>query len=166
MIEQTREQRRHALAFNAVAPALKEHDQWLPLSAREAVAKAVLFALDSGGGQPLVQVGWYCWRCHGVVAQACRSDNVPVHVPVEWEQDMAREISEQEEEDEDDTPENGAWHAVWLEGKWSWITSRMTTVQREYAADRVAAYSRYLAACDNELGRGEPEGLRWWREAA
>ncbi|MEU5660128.1 hypothetical protein ABZ802_31595 [Streptomyces sp. NPDC047737] len=64
-----------------------------------------------------------------------------------------------------DTPENGAWFTVWLEGNWSWVTKKMTTVQREYAADRVAAYSRYLAECDNELDLGEPEGLRWWREA-
>ena len=63
-----------------------------------------------------------------------------------------------------DTPENGAWHTVWLEGKWRWVTSRMTTPQREYAADRVAAYDRYLAHCDSDLGRGELEGLRWWRE--
>lgn len=63
-----------------------------------------------------------------------------------------------------DTPENGAWHTVWLEGKWRWITSRMTTPQREYAADRVAAYDWYLAHCDKELGRAEPEDLRWWRD--
>lgn len=63
-----------------------------------------------------------------------------------------------------DTPENGAWHTVWLESKWQWITSRMTTPQREYAADCVAAYSRYLASCDGELEREEPEGLRWWRD--
>lgn len=63
-----------------------------------------------------------------------------------------------------DTTENGAWHTVWLEGRWRWVTSRMTTPQREYAADRVAAYSRYLAAVDGDLERDEPEGLRWWRE--
>jgi hypothetical protein len=63
-----------------------------------------------------------------------------------------------------DTAENGAWNQVWLEGNWRWITSRMTTEQREYAADRVAAYGRYLGFVDGERGRGEPEGLRWWRE--
>ncbi|WP_416520086.1 hypothetical protein [Streptomyces achromogenes] len=62
------------------------------------------------------------------------------------------------------TTENGAWHAVWLEGAWRWITSRMSTPEREYAADCVAAYDRYLAAVDGELERGEPAGLRWWRE--
>ena len=67
---------------------------------------------------------------------------------------------------EADSAENGAWFTVWLEsGKWRWTTSKMTTEQREYAADRVAAYSRYLAECDNDPDRGEPEGLRWWREA-
>lgn len=64
-----------------------------------------------------------------------------------------------------DTPENGAWHTVWLEsGKWRWTTSKMTTEQREYAADCVAAYSRHLAAVDGDLEREEPGGLRWWRE--
>jgi hypothetical protein len=56
---------------------------------------------ESDEEQPsvLVQVGWYCWRCHGIVTQACRSDNVPIHVPSDWEQEMAREISEREEDD-------------------------------------------------------------------
>ena len=35
-----------AHAFNAIAPALKAHDQWLPLSARRAVADAVLAVRD------------------------------------------------------------------------------------------------------------------------
>ena len=64
-----------------------------------------------------------------------------------------------------DTVENGAWHTVWLETRWEWVTSKMTTPQREYAADRVAAYGEYLAALDGEEGRGEPDGLRWWRSA-
>ncbi|TXS50129.1 hypothetical protein [Streptomyces sp. t39] len=65
-----------------------------------------------------------------------------------------------------DTVENGAWHTVWLEsGKWRWTTSKMTTEQREYAADRAAAYSAFLASCDGEPERSEPTGLRWWREA-
>ncbi|WP_329390145.1 hypothetical protein [Streptomyces sp. NBC_01716] len=40
--------RRAALAFNAIAPALKAHDRWLPLSVRQAVAEAVLAAVDDG----------------------------------------------------------------------------------------------------------------------
>jgi hypothetical protein len=65
-----------------------------------------------------------------------------------------------------DTTENGAWHTVWLEsGKWRWTTSKMTTPQREYAADCVDAYSRYLGTCDGDLERKEPEGLRWWTDA-
>ncbi|MCX4911861.1 hypothetical protein [Streptomyces sp. NBC_00878] len=62
------------------------------------------------------------------------------------------------------TSESGAWHTVWLEGKWRWVTSKMTTPQREYAADCVAAYCRYLAVRDGDVERAEPEGLRWWRE--
>jgi len=77
----------------------------------------------------------------------------------------ARIQSRQERDAAEDTPENGAWFTVWLEGNWPWISKKMTTPQREYAADRVAAYSRYLATCDGDLEREEPEGLRWWREA-
>lgn len=64
-----------------------------------------------------------------------------------------------------DTTENGAWMSVWLHGHWPRLTRQMTTPQREYAADCVAAYSRHLAAVDGDLGRPEPAGLRWWREA-
>lgn len=89
--------RRHALAFNAVAPALREHDQWLPLSVRKAVAESVVAAVDTTDQTgDLVQVGWYCWRCHGIVTQACRSDNVPIHVPAEWAEHMVREIEQRE----------------------------------------------------------------------
>ncbi|CAM5496087.1 MULTISPECIES: hypothetical protein [Streptomyces] len=64
------------------------------------------------------------------------------------------------------SPGDGAWHTVWLEGKWRWITSRMTTPEREHAADAVARHNAVLAAADNDPDRGEPEGLRWWRDAA
>lgn len=61
-------------------------------------------------------------------------------------------------------PEDGAWGTVWLEGKWRWLTSKMTTEEREYAADCVARWSARLAADDGDLERGEPDDLRWWRE--
>ncbi|WP_399553870.1 hypothetical protein OG473_39405 (plasmid) [Streptomyces anulatus] len=81
--------------------------------------------------------------------------------------DVLDSIDEQESKDpcEGDTDENGAWHSVWLHGKWESLTRRMSTAEREYAADRVASYSRHLAECDNDPERGEPTGLRWWREA-
>ncbi|MFD5899115.1 hypothetical protein [Streptomyces sp. NPDC060366] len=49
-----------------------------------------------------MQVGWCCWRCHGIVTQACRSDNVPVHVPANWVDHMRLEIAQREEGDFDD----------------------------------------------------------------
>lgn len=49
-------QRRRALAFNAVGPAVNEAGCWLPLSARKAVADAVLDAVtDPDAG--------YCPHC-------------------------------------------------------------------------------------------------------
>jgi hypothetical protein len=57
-----------------------------------------------------------------------------------------------------------AWGSIWLHGEWRYLTSKMTTPQRELAADGVARWSAELAAVDNDPDRGEPEGLRWWRE--
>lgn len=48
------EDRRRALAFNAVGPALNEHDEWVPLSVRKAVADAVLEAI---AGEPAEHCG-------------------------------------------------------------------------------------------------------------
>lgn len=63
-----------------------------------------------------------------------------------------------------DTPENSAWHTVWLEGRWQWVTSKMTDEQREYAADCVSGYSCYLSQFSADPGEwAEPEDLRWWR---
>ncbi|NUL14486.1 hypothetical protein [Streptomyces lunaelactis] len=48
--------RRHALAFNAVGPALNERGEWLPLSVRKAVADAVLAAIDNPPGSTREQL--------------------------------------------------------------------------------------------------------------
>ena len=64
-----------------------------------------------------------------------------------------------------DTAENSAWHSVWLHGKWTWLTKCMTTEEREYAAQCVDQYDRYLAVVDGEPNRPGLDGLRWWREA-
>jgi len=44
-------------------------------------------------------VGWYCWRCRGINARACRSDSVPMYAPASWAADMKRELGEKENED-------------------------------------------------------------------
>ncbi|MFC9497710.1 hypothetical protein [Streptomyces sp. NPDC056982] len=61
---------------------------------------------DETTPETLILVGWYCWRCEGLNAQACRSDCVPIHVPAEWVDDMLREIRRLE--DEDDEPGSAA----------------------------------------------------------
>lgn len=48
-------------------------------------------------GKPLVPVGWYCWRCHGVNFSPCKSDSVPIYIPAEWVGDMTRELTEKED---------------------------------------------------------------------
>lgn len=55
--------------------------------------------------EPLVHVGWWCWRGdnHGHLAtMACRSDNVPLHVPAEWADEMRAVIQRIEDGDEDE----------------------------------------------------------------
>lgn len=61
------------------------------------------------------------------------------------------------------TPLEAAMHSVWLHGKWSWLTQKMTTEEREAAADAVQRYSDKLAADSGETW--EPiDSLRWWRQ--
>jgi hypothetical protein len=52
-----------------------------------------------------------------------------------------------------------AWGSVWLHGNWRYLTSRMTTPEREHAADAVA---RWCAQDPDDPS--EPTGLRWWRD--
>jgi hypothetical protein len=54
---------------------------------------------------------------------------------------------------------DGAVHSVWLHGKWRWLTSNMTTEQREAAADAVQRHSVVIDP-DEPL---TDEDLRWWR---
>ncbi|MFE3123697.1 hypothetical protein ACFXHD_09780 [Streptomyces hydrogenans] len=61
-------------------------------------------------------------------------------------------------------PADGAWGEVWLHGNWRYLTSKMSTAEREHAADAVARWSDALAAYD-DMGPVELEGLRWWRSA-
>ena len=54
---------------------------------------------------------------------------------------------------------DSAWCAVWLHGNWRWLTQKMTTEEREAAADAV----------DRCRMRAEPEEdvepiSRWWRD--
>jgi hypothetical protein len=54
------------------------------------------------GEETLVHVGWWCWRGdnHGhLTTMACRSDNVPIHVPAEWADDMRAVIQRIEDGD-------------------------------------------------------------------
>jgi hypothetical protein len=64
----------------------------------------------------------------------------------------------------DPLPIDGAMHSVWLHGKWRWLTSKMSTEQREAAADAVQRYSSWLNRQDRELS-SEVLHLRWWRDA-
>ncbi|SDL28672.1 hypothetical protein SAMN05421806_12569 [Streptomyces indicus] len=44
--------------------------------------------------EALVHVGWWCWRGEPghLAATACRSDNVPLHTPAQWADDMRAAI--------------------------------------------------------------------------
>ena len=59
------------------------------------------------GEEPLIHVGWWCWRGdnHGHLATtACRSDNVPIHVPAEWAHEMRAVIRRIEDGDDEQQP--------------------------------------------------------------
>ncbi|WP_185909184.1 hypothetical protein [Streptomyces sp. WAC01280] len=73
----------------------------------------------------LAHVGWWCWRGndHGHLADtACRSDNVPIHVPTEWADDMRAVI-----EHLADTHEPGQ--------DCTWVTPEEQAVETRAAAD-------------------------------
>lgn len=77
-----------------------------------ACLRHILAALDEHQEQPateqLVHVGWWCWRGdnHGhLVTSPCRSDNVPLHAPTEWADDMRAVIQRIEDgDDEEEQP--------------------------------------------------------------
>jgi hypothetical protein len=82
----------------------------------------------------LVHVGWYCWRCEGLVEQPCRSDNVPVSAPAEWASEMEAEIRRLGKEDD----EPAAASAV-----------PVPATDRAALRDRIAdALAAALAECD------------------
>ncbi|WP_432027420.1 hypothetical protein [Streptomyces sp. 1222.5] len=105
---------RHALALASVhasqAARFRPQDQD---DALPAVADLFQAELQHREGQPpadkaeeLVHVGWWCWRGdnHGHLAtMACRSDNVPIHVPAEWADEMRAVLQRIEDGDEGDT---------------------------------------------------------------
>lgn len=53
-----------------------------------------------------------------------------------------------------------AMHTCWLEGRWKWMTTKMTAEAREAAA---AAVERYRETIDSE-DAGPTSGVRWWNE--
>jgi hypothetical protein len=74
---------------------------------------------SADGVKNLIQVGWYCWRCQAINAQACRSDSVPVHVPAEWASEMEAEIARRDDESDDTTPaEEGAADRRYWNGRY------------------------------------------------
>ncbi|TGZ14707.1 hypothetical protein DV517_61900 [Streptomyces sp. S816] len=102
---------RHALALASVhasqAARFRPQDQ---NGALPAVAELFQTELQHREGQPpadqaeqLVHVGWWCWRgdSHGHLAtMACRSDNVPIHVPAEWADEMRAVLQRIEDGDD------------------------------------------------------------------
>lgn len=104
-----------------------------------------------------VPVGWYCWRCQGLVEQPCRSDNVPVSVPAEWADDMRAEIRRLGDED-DEPPGPAATEAT--EGE---TTTRVFAALHRSAEQDVSRvidlYERWVLAGPPPLGTSMS---RWW----
>jgi hypothetical protein len=60
--------------------------------------------------------------------------------------------------------EDAAWGSVYLHGKWRFLTSKMTTEERTFAADAVDRDRARAEAEDPALTRGADSraALRWW----
>lgn len=59
--------------------------------------------------EPLVHVGWWCWRGDNgghLAVHPCRSDNVRIHVPAEWADEM-RNVIQRIEDGDDETQQAG-----------------------------------------------------------
>ncbi len=56
---------------------------------------------------------------------------------------------------------DGAMHSVWLHGNWRWLTSNMTTEEKEAA---LAAVVRHNQRIHDDIGdRLNPADWAWWR---
>lgn len=53
-------------------------------------------------------------------------------------------------------------HTVWFHGNWRYLTSRMTTEEKEAFADAVERYSARMNAEDRDLDNLDVG--RWWRD--
>ncbi|MFD3333560.1 hypothetical protein ACFWV1_13070 [Streptomyces sp. NPDC058700] len=75
----------------------------------------------------LAHIGWWCWRGnnHGHLADIpCRSDNVPIHVPSEWADEM-RAVVQHLTDDHD------------LGEDCTWVTPEEQAAETQAAADTV-----------------------------
>jgi hypothetical protein len=71
----------------------------------------------------------------------------------------ARAARAHAEAHEDSGTSDAAWHSVWLHGNWRYLTSQMTTPERERAADAVHRHDRKENPDEPELS-----DLRWWMD--
>lgn len=59
---------------------------------------------------------------------------------------------------------DAAWHSVWLHSNWRWLTSNMTTEEKNAVADAV---QRHWAATregpEDDVHPDALQALRWWR---
>jgi hypothetical protein len=56
-----------------------------------------------------------------------------------------------------------AWGSVWLYGNWKHISTKMTNIERELAADAIERWGDRVDREDQEMNPINPRHLRWWR---
>jgi hypothetical protein len=56
-----------------------------------------------------------------------------------------------------------AWGSVWLYGNWKHISTKMTNIERELAADAIMRWNERIGREDQTHDEIDPRGLRWWR---
>ncbi|MER7953880.1 hypothetical protein [Streptomyces sp. NPDC096030] len=99
----------------------------------------------------LTHVGWWCWRGNPpghLATQACRSDNVPIHVPAEWADDMIAVFRRLEDGDDEPDAAVGGQGAAQTE-------TPLTDAERQFltfaldAAEHDMEYSAESASDEN-----------------
>lgn len=82
-----------------------------------------------------------------------------------WQTEVSKALDEIIAENVDPRRvEDSAWGTVYLHSNWRYITSQMTTPERERAADAVERWNVSLNADDPYIDDMDQTELRWWRD--
>lgn len=88
----------------------------------------------------------------------------PLWSYVRWQREFKASLNAViAQQDEARVIEDEAWGTVYLHSKWRYITTKMSTPEREAAADAVERWNAKLNAHDDNIGPMDQTVLRWWK---